>query len=373
MYKKQSSSWQKYWKEFIRHLQDRDSILLDTPSDDRIVDLTQGIRLGDKSNHYTGTGNDDTLYGEGGHDEIHALDGNDILNGGYGKDTLVGGGGSDTIHGGLGLGKDSLVGGEGNDYLVAGNGADTLVGGDGEDTFVLSDLGSDVIQDFVLGEDKIQLPSQIDAANLELELHQKHDDTVIEIGGFSATLLDIDKTELEEYLREESLNRRLVLGESGDDEIAEPGNDIEGGDGNDSILGGQGNDILLGSGGNDTLIGGEGDDIFGIALGEGDYTTITDFHADIRVPDLWSHWQWASGDKIFIGSESISVVDVAKRGWGRWTTYWQAFLFSNTQDRIVGKVEGSITPLHVDYPRFSDDFARVVEGSFIRELPVEEL
>jgi len=93
---------------------------------------------------------------------INAGDGNDIvdltsdsfvlssdvsINGEAGNDTLWGSNGSDTIDGG-----------EGSDTLFGGSGNDTLTGGSGEDTFQFTATsGTDVITDFALSEDVIQL------------------------------------------------------------------------------------------------------------------------------------------------------------------------------------------------------------------------
>jgi Ca2+-binding RTX toxin-like protein len=53
---------------------------------------------------------------------------------------------------------DNLQGGEGNDWLYGGRGNDLLNGGLGSDTFVLiAQNGTDTIQDFTDGQDKIGL------------------------------------------------------------------------------------------------------------------------------------------------------------------------------------------------------------------------
>jgi len=103
---------------------------------------------------YTG---DDHIVGGAGEDTLFGYDGTDVLVGGDGDDTLVSNSGT-----------DELIGGEGNDMLVvfgdAASGAGTAVelhGGAGEDVFVVApQAGFDrnvTIEDFVIGEDKIDL------------------------------------------------------------------------------------------------------------------------------------------------------------------------------------------------------------------------
>ncbi|NDC89668.1 MAG: hypothetical protein EB075_12885, partial [Bacteroidetes bacterium] len=81
--------------------------------------------------HVIGTDHNDTLTGD---DKDNQLEGHD--------------------------GDDTLTGHDGNDTLVGGLGADTKTGGEGADTFVYrtaEETTSDVITDFVSGEDKIDL------------------------------------------------------------------------------------------------------------------------------------------------------------------------------------------------------------------------
>jgi Ca2+-binding RTX toxin-like protein len=70
--------------------------------------------------------------------------------------TLTGGAAGDLIEGGTG--NEMILGADGADILIDGGGADTLFGGAGADLFVLAgDATSDVIGDFQLGIDKIDL------------------------------------------------------------------------------------------------------------------------------------------------------------------------------------------------------------------------
>lgn len=104
----------------------------------------------------TGSQGDDTLQGFGGDDLLMGGAGNDLLARSTGADALIGGAGNDTLGGGLG--KDTLRGGAGDDVLTGGAGRDVLTGGAGADTFVLKAAsGTDVITDFTLGTDVIDL------------------------------------------------------------------------------------------------------------------------------------------------------------------------------------------------------------------------
>ncbi len=92
----------------------------------------------------------------------------DVLCGSRGDNVLDGLGGNDRLFGGAG--DDTLLGNVGDDLLVGGLGSDALEGGAGSDTFdfnSVADLSTDpantdVIRDFVVGEDRIDL-SGIDA------------------------------------------------------------------------------------------------------------------------------------------------------------------------------------------------------------------
>lgn len=97
--------------------------------------------------------------------------GHDVLMGQEEDDDLFGDELDDWLHGGAG--NDSLEGGSGGDWLQGGAGTDQLSGGSGADVFVFaavsdSPLGSgDMIEDFSLNEDRIDL-SAVDAdASLE--------------------------------------------------------------------------------------------------------------------------------------------------------------------------------------------------------------
>lgn len=74
-----------------------------------------------------------------------------------GPDILFGGKGTDKLFGYDN--NDELNGGAGNDQLTGGGGNDLLRGGLGKDTFIFDGrrFASDVISDFTIGEDRIDL------------------------------------------------------------------------------------------------------------------------------------------------------------------------------------------------------------------------
>jgi Ca2+-binding RTX toxin-like protein len=166
-----------------------------------------------------GTAGNDVLLGGSGDDSLHGGDGNDVLSGGdgdnilygdNGNDLLFSGCGNDVLDGGAGnntvsyelassgvtvstlqtdpqetggAGVDTLIdiqnlmgsnfndhltgdneanvisGGLGDDVLIGGVGSDTLTGGGGNDTFtwVAGDAGRDLVTDFSLGADTLDL------------------------------------------------------------------------------------------------------------------------------------------------------------------------------------------------------------------------
>lgn len=163
---------------------------------------------GDKGNDVLfGNGENDTLYGGEGDDEISADAGNNWLNGNEGNDILYGEEGDDTLY--AEQGNDFLSGGEGNDILVAGAGSDTLIGEEGRDRFILArGTGSftrseaNLIVDFTLGEDEIELIDELRFENLNFiqEGNPNSGDTIIQdkrTGEYLAILQGVRKIDLE--------------------------------------------------------------------------------------------------------------------------------------------------------------------------------
>jgi len=109
-------------------------------------------------------GGDDTVNISNFRDDIiDGGDGNDVVSAGHGADILFGGSGNDSLNGQAH--RDVLDGGDGDDILNGGHDLDILTGGAGRDTFVFDKASdssiarSDIITDFVSGEDVLDLRS----------------------------------------------------------------------------------------------------------------------------------------------------------------------------------------------------------------------
>jgi Ca2+-binding RTX toxin-like protein len=105
-----------------------------------------------------------TNIGTAGNDKIIGKSFADLLFGRAGKDYLDGRGGNDKIDGGRGA--DKLFGGRGNDVLKGGAGDDIMKGGSGADRFVFKKgSGKDVISDFDVNKDVLQIPKGLNNIN----------------------------------------------------------------------------------------------------------------------------------------------------------------------------------------------------------------
>lgn len=259
-----------------------------------------------------GTGNQ-TLTGTSGADTLTGGVGNDTLSGLGGNDSLTGGDGNDNITGSSGV--DTISGGNGNDTINGGTGLDTMTGGAGADVFVFAngDGGSvephDTITDFVVGTDKIQLPSgysfidsEADGANFYVEYSVAGENSTnwIHLEGVGtlsaaqiAALTNPGGTPPPAPAPTGGTSGNDTLtGTSGADSLSGlAGNDsisglagadnLQGGAGVDTLLGGDNDDILDGGTGIDTMTGGNGADNFVFVANDGGsvepHDTITDF------------------------------------------------------------------------------------------------
>ena len=138
----------------------------------------------------------DVIYGEAGDDLLKGdlnsraaggvKGGDDLLYGGTGHDAISGKGGNDQLFGDDD--DDTLYGDAGDDWLTGGDGNDVLTGGAGYDTFALgANQGSDIITDFKIGEDVIELLGGIRFGQISRTQQQK--DTLLTFGNQTLALL----------------------------------------------------------------------------------------------------------------------------------------------------------------------------------------
>jgi Ca2+-binding RTX toxin-like protein len=153
-----------------------------------------------------GTAQEDVIDGQGGNDQIQSGRKDDEVTGGDGDDTISGQGGNDILFGGSGNdelygegGDDIISGGDGNDFIIGWKGHDTVSGGAGDDIFVLApDRRTDVITDFVVGEDLIHLTQGLRFVDLSLTTDGTKttialgDETLTILNGVTASLTEAD-------------------------------------------------------------------------------------------------------------------------------------------------------------------------------------
>lgn len=212
---------------------------------------------------------------------VDAMDGDDIVilsdanNWAYTAGAVFGGGN----------GHDTITGGAQNDVMADGNGNDVLTGSGGNDTFVfkLEASAQDLISDFTLGQDLIDLRDASFAAinyMSDLLITNVGDGAYVEVGnGHAIYLSGIDGTMLtannflgvaanpapdpEPEPEPEPQPDLTIYGTAGNDNMKGTNADdvINGMEGHDQIKGGNGDDTLYGAAGNDKLYGSNGDDL----------------------------------------------------------------------------------------------------------------
>jgi Ca2+-binding RTX toxin-like protein len=123
-------------------------IITDIPVD-RLIEVVE--KLGNENNNFSGGQKNNVLTGG---------DSDDILSGNGGKDILIGKSGN-----------DFLSGGSDDDILIGGNGIDTMKGESGSDIFRFSSFqgGLNIIQDFVVADDTIQVSAANFGGGLTLD------------------------------------------------------------------------------------------------------------------------------------------------------------------------------------------------------------
>lgn len=168
------------------HLTNRGKIVGDVEMSDNNDTLTQTgkgtikgrVSAGDGADILTGNSKKDVFFGQ---------DDSDVLIGGGGKDRLSGGHGFDDLDGGSG--NDILRGGEGEDLIKGNKGNDILIGGNAGDTFIFAGNrpGDDVIRDFLIAQDEIDLSDYaLNAGEIDAlfdAIHYGKNRTVIDLSG----------------------------------------------------------------------------------------------------------------------------------------------------------------------------------------------
>jgi Ca2+-binding RTX toxin-like protein len=107
-----------------------------------------------------------TINGTGADDNLQGTAGADVIKGNAGDDLLFGLGGNDRLIGGSG--NDEIDGGRGNDILSGDNGTDLFVFSFGDlltslppegatEAHISLDFGHDVVTDFQMGSDQLQV------------------------------------------------------------------------------------------------------------------------------------------------------------------------------------------------------------------------
>ena len=94
-----------------------------------------------------------------------------------------------------GNGDDLLLGEEGADILIGDTGSDRLIGGEGADTFVFDAEGkhTDIIDDFIDGEDHIDLSAFTGLSFADLALSARNNHAVIDLTAYGGSKIILRK------------------------------------------------------------------------------------------------------------------------------------------------------------------------------------
>ncbi|WP_219907620.1 Calx-beta domain-containing protein [Aphanothece hegewaldii] len=237
-----------------------------------------------------------------------------------GNDTITGTNDDDVINGIQG--NDSLSGAGGNDRIIAGVGNDTISGGTGNDTIVFDySAGTDVITDFVQGQDKIDVSSLnlSDWTTLQLLISNDNQDNALITTYFNGgtSILKINGINFSQLqatdfiFNTDNINQTV----NGDDFYSDQ---LFGGLGNDTIRGLRGNDVLFGERGDDRLEGGIGNDTFYGGTGK-----------DVIVFDYS-----AGSDVVIDFVQGQDKIDVRSLNLSDWTTL-QLLISNDNQDNAL--------------------------------------
>jgi Ca2+-binding RTX toxin-like protein len=251
----------------------------------QFVGAIQGTNNGE---YITGTTDADWMYGNGGNDTLDALAGNDCIDAGSGQDLVFGGDGDDTISGGSGYEADTLFGGNGRDLFII-DGPDVIadfnVNADtiqvrrafvGSIDYLLNTLAQNVGPDVVIGmgPDSVVLKNvqkeQLSAANFSIidgnvSLTAGADNVTIAGGiqnpdpGLPTSFYGGNGNDtITAASLPNTSNNYWINGDNGDDSLtggADSGMRLYGGVGNDTLVAGTAGIIMGGGSGNDLMTG----------------------------------------------------------------------------------------------------------------------
>lgn len=168
----------------------------------------------------------------------------DVLKAAGSTVNLTGGAGDDVLQGNGA--KNRLEGGAGDDILIDGKGDDRMVGGAGADVFVLQKDGSrDVIEDFELGVDRLDLSGMGRAYGLDAFVFQSTADGIkIRFEGEEVRLFTTDGTSLQKS--DFDLGDLMGLWRIDLGPVTQEAQTLIGTGAADVLEGGTGNDLLMG-------------------------------------------------------------------------------------------------------------------------------
>lgn len=239
------------------------------------------------NNGFGGTGlikNVEGLWGTDYNDSFTGDDNDNELQGFVGDDILIGNGGNDQLFGMDD--NDTLNGGDGDDILDGGENNDNLTGGAGSDQFRfirktwdgnLVSFGEDVIEDFDINADILDLYNVPEFTSLDAILAATTDggsDAVIAFDTVDQGITETNSITLKNINKADFQNMNIwiapIQGTEGNDVLngSEFGERIEGLGGDDVINGMGGNDNIEDGYGNDQVFGGAGDDWFNASPGD---------------------------------------------------------------------------------------------------------
>ncbi len=230
----------------------------DTLSIGSWVNLPTTLSGGDGNDRLTGSILGELLQGNAGNDTLDGAHANDSLDGGTGDDSLKGDIGNDLLFGGDG--NDTLEGFDGNDSLSGDANYDSLIGGWGNDTINGGTGGDGISYNLQVGLRDLKVNISFDGVVNDLEILPNgtvYTDTLVGAYEYVVGSAGNDTLTGSDAIPE------LLFGMDGDDLLQGAGlgfngDDLHGGNGNDTLLGGLGIDVFFGDAGNDSLVGGGG-------------------------------------------------------------------------------------------------------------------